>query len=127
MECSILAQENVKLTDDERFINSYDLILPLRILSLRSKPKQWKPFWKMMSHLKAFKQNKEWMEKQKNVLDFILKKLKIPDVSEELLLTILAIDSVNGRTGNSKVYFSTYLGFQGIFTTHPGPNHFQYQ
>merc|ERR1719464_1676174 len=71
------------------------------ILSLRkSKPDLWKPFWKLMSHLAEFKQNKEWMEKQKPVCDFILNKMKIPDVTQEMLLTILAIDSINGRIMN---------------------------
>ena len=51
-----------------------------------------------MSHLAEFKQNKEWMEKQKPICNFILNKMKIPDVTEEMLLTILAIDSINGRT-----------------------------
>ena len=64
----------------------------------KSKPDLWKPFWKLMSHLAEFKQNKEWMEKQKPICDFILNKMKIPDVTQEMLLTILAIDSINGRT-----------------------------
>ena len=60
-----------------------------------------------MSHLDEFKQNKEWMEKQKPICDFILNKMKIPDVTQEMLLTILAIDSINGRT--SKINFSNKL------------------
>ena len=60
-----------------------------------------------MSHLDEFKQNKEWMEKQKPICDFILNKMKIPDVTQEMLLTILAIDSINGRT--SKILFHSNL------------------
>jgi len=101
MECSFFAKQNMKNTADQNSVNYYDIILPLRILSLRKKPEVlWKPFWKLMSHLDEFKQNKEWLEKQKIVSDFILKKMKIPDVTEEMILTILAIDAINGRTMN---------------------------
>ena len=107
MECSFFAKQNMKNTADQNSVNYYDIILPLRILSLRKKPEVlWKPFWKLMSHLDEFKQNKEWLDKQKIVSDFILKKMKIPDVTEEMILTILAIDAINGRT--SKKYLNYF-------------------
>ena len=76
----------------------YDLILPLRMLALKSNPSKWKPLWKLMSQLDQLKKRTEWVEKQKYVVDFILNILKLPNVNEDMILTLLAIDKINGIT-----------------------------
>ena len=101
-ECSIFEQQNVKISV-EKFIyqdpqKEYDLIMPLRMLSLKLNPSKWKPFWKLMSQLDQLKKNSEWVEKQKYVVDFILNILKFPNVTEDMILTLLAIDKINGIT-----------------------------
>ena len=80
--------------------SAYDLILPLRMLYLKSSdPDKWKQFWKLSSHIGNFKKKNEWVDKQKYVVDFILNTLKLPDITEDIILTILGIIHVNGVTG----------------------------
>ena len=83
---------------------AYDLILPLRLLSLKSDPERWKQIWKLMSHSDNLKKKKEFLEKHKFVVDYILTRLKIPDVDEDLILDLLAIDHINGHTGSFFLY-----------------------
>ena len=92
-ECKVLPQVdsyNFNYTDFEPM---YDVILPLRILLLKDSPK-WKPFIKMMSQLENHKKSDKWKEDQKHVIDFLLE-LKLPDVDENLIYTILAIIETN--------------------------------
>ena len=51
-----------------------------------------------MSQLDQLKKNSEWVEKQKYVVDYILNILKLPNVTEDMILTVLAIDKINGIT-----------------------------
>ena len=101
-ECAFFEQQNVKIAV-EKFSyqhpqKEYDLILPLRMLALKSNPTKWKPLWKLMSQLNQFKKEAEWIEKEKYVVDYILNILKLPDVTQDMVLTILAIDKINGIT-----------------------------
>ena len=102
-ECSIFEQQNVQISV-EKFTyqnpqKEYDLILPLRMLALKSRnPSKWKPIWKLMSQLDQLKKKSEWVEKQKYVVDYILNTLKLPNVTEDMILTLLAIDKINGIT-----------------------------
>ena len=101
-ECSIFNEQNVKISVEKfNYQNTqkeYDLIMPLRILSLKTNPSKWKPLWKLMSQLDQLKKNSEWVEKQKYVVDYILNILKLPNVTEDMILTVLAIDKINGIT-----------------------------
>ena len=102
-ECSIFEQQNVQISVDKFTYQNpqkeYDLILPLRMLALKSRnPSKWKPIWKLMSQLDQLKKKSEWIEKQKYVVDYILNTLKLPNVTEDMILTLLAIDKINGIT-----------------------------
>merc|ERR1712156_245949 len=91
------SQQNVQISV-EKFTyqnpqKEYDLILPLRMLALKSRnPSKWKPIWKLMSQLDQLKKKSEWVEKQKYVVDYILNTLKLPNVTEDMILTLLAIN-----------------------------------
>ena len=104
-ECSIFAKQNVKIKNHDQFNYSssesvYDLIIPLRIIFLKSSdPEKWKQFWKLMSHYGHLKKKSEWIDKQKYVVDYILNTLKLPDITEDIILTILGINHINGVTG----------------------------
>ena len=104
MECSIFAKQNVKIKNDQFDYSSsepaYDLILPLRLLFLKSDPEKWKTFWKLMSHHGNLKKKSDWVDKQKYVVDYILNTLKLPNITEDIILTILGINHVNGVTGS---------------------------
>ena len=106
IECTIFSEQNVQV-DTDKFNYPiepiYDIILPLRILSFKSPKTQnfekWKPFWKLMSHFENLKKKKDWIEQQKYIVDYIMNTLKLPNVTEDQILTILAIDHINGHTG----------------------------
>ena len=99
-ECSIFAKQNVKIKNHDQFDYSssesaYDLILPLRMLYLKSSdPDKWKQFWKLSSHIGNFKKKNEWVDKQKYVVDYILNTLKLPDITEDIILTILGLGAI---------------------------------
>ncbi len=95
MECQFFG--NVKV-DGENFNYStfevlYDVILPLRVLSLRETP-QWKVVINLKHHLKELQQRPSWKDGHKFVIDYITSTLKL-NVSEDTILTILAIDQAN--------------------------------
>ena len=103
MECALFTQQNVKVNADnfnyELFEPDYDLILPLRILSLKQNPEKWAIIMKMCSQLGNLKKNSDWVKKQKYVVDYILNTMKLPDVSEDLLLTVMGIIQINQYEG----------------------------
>ena len=103
MECALFTQQNVKVNADnfnyELFEPDYDLILPLRILSLKQNPEKWAIIMKMCSQLGNLKKNSDWVKKQKYVIDYILNTMKLPDVSEDLLLTVMGIIQINQYEG----------------------------
>ena len=72
----------------------YDTILPLKILALKDSA-NWKPFWKLMSQSEKLQQKSStWKEGQKHIIDFLLD-LKLPNVDENLIYTVLAIIETN--------------------------------
>ena len=62
-----------------------------------------------MSHFENLKKKKEWMEKQKYIVDYITNTLKLPNVTEDQILTILAIDHINGHTGSIYLIVRIYI------------------
>ena len=103
MECKFFTPHRVKMYVQNQNYSTveqaYDLILILRLLSLKSDPERWKQIWKLMSHSDNLKKKTAFLEKHKFVVDYILTRLKIPDVDEDLILDLLAIDHINGHTG----------------------------
>ncbi|XP_068208669.1 SET domain-containing protein SmydA-8-like isoform X2 [Palaemon carinicauda] len=86
---------------EEQFI--YESFLPLRCFCLQqSEPDKYQTLMAMESHNEARRGTELWLREQKNIVDFLKEKVKVP-VGDELLHTIIGVLDVNCHEVRSNI------------------------
>ena len=98
LECSLFEKQGVTVNPREFNFRGgpeplYDVIKPLRVLGLNSKDLD--VFMGLMSHLEEWKCREGFYESHKAAVNYILDELKLPNVTEEIILKIFAIGYTN--------------------------------
>ena len=100
LECKIFAKYGVKLNiKDLKFDQPepmYDLITPIRMLALKLNDQSgWKALTNLSSHNEIWNEQPAWKKQHQKVIDYILKTMKLNDVTENLILDLYGIAYIN--------------------------------
>lgn len=104
MECQLHQESDFKMTISFEAIEPYySVILPLRMLSLKTQaPKSWQELMNLTSHVEEWQKSRFWEEDHQLATEFILTHFHMDGLDQELIFKMYGIAYVNDFFGSTQ-------------------------